>query len=115
MTRKSAPTPRSPLMSGREEPPPPQAPRQNQCHTRLVCWPQIQPYGLHHGAMMSDQERIQQAVALILDVGWVDGDHHKTWVLDQTLRVLLGDDYWQKIDAWEDAADGAEWETGMAP
>lgn len=33
----------------------------------------------------SDSERIINACALILEYGWIDGAHHKQWVLDQVL------------------------------
>ena len=48
----------------------------------------------------------------------------KLWVLDQTLRILLGDDYAKEVEAWERPTSGRdededdgwyEWETGIAP
>lgn len=37
--------------------------------------------------------RILDAIALILRFGWIDGEHHKKWVIDQVLRVLADDGY----------------------
>lgn len=58
------------------------------------------------------------ALSVARNHGGIDGDHHKAWVIDQMVRVLVGDDY----DAWvADACDGEdgpetyEWDTGIAP
>lgn len=66
----------------------------------------------------TDAERVQLATDLILNHGWVDGDHHKMWVLDQVLRLLVGDRYDQVIDEYCAGEDGPEtysWDTGIAP
>lgn len=58
--------------------------------------------------------RISAALKLACDYGQVDGDHHKTWVIDQTVRVLTGNGY----EAWVKAGDGPEtyeWDEGVAP
>ena len=61
---------------------------------------------------------VEQAIELAAPYGWIDSDHHKAWVIDQMVRVLLGDGY----DAWvteycdgEDGADTYSWDTGIAP
>ena len=67
---------------------------------------------------------LQKASDFIFEWGTTDGDHHKLWVLDQTLRILLGDDYAKEVEAWERPTSGRdededdgwyEWETGIAP
>jgi hypothetical protein len=66
----------------------------------------------------SPEERINAAVYLILEVGGIDGAHHKQWTLDQVLRVLTGDGYASAIAEYEQGADGPktyEWDTGIAP
>lgn len=68
--------------------------------------------------------RIAEATELILDANCIDGDHHKTWYLDQVLRVLTGDDYEQIIEDYENPGEDededdednyAEWDEGIAP
>jgi hypothetical protein len=41
----------------------------------------------------TDAERIELALDLLAGDGQVDGDHHKAWVIDQTVRILAGDRY----------------------
>lgn len=68
---------------------------------------------------MTDKEKIDEAVDMILGCGHIDGGHHKMWVLDQTLRILVGDQYDSIIAAFEDADEDGEntydWDTGIAP
>ena len=65
-------------------------------------------------------ERLIQAVRKILDYGVYDGGHHKQWVLDQVLRILLGDEYTPFMKAYnEELGPEGEafdpWDTGIAP
>lgn len=70
----------------------------------------------------NDADRITLAANLAFENSFYDGDHHKMWVIDQMLRVLLGDRYdaavarfnadVQQIDDLE--FDGA-WDIGVAP
>ena len=63
-------------------------------------------------------ERIEKALAVIGQYGGIDGDHHKTWVLDQVVRALTGDHYnaWvADIKAGEDGPDTYSYDTGIAP
>lgn len=55
---------------------------------------------------------------IIIPYGWIDGDHHKTWVIDQIVRKLVGDKYDTFIKAvnyGKDGPDTYEWGTGIAP
>jgi len=48
----------------------------------------------------------------------VDGGHHKQWVIDQMVRVLLGDRYEAWVASYKDGIDGPEtydWDEGIAP
>lgn len=38
-------------------------------------------------------ERINKAVELGIRHGGHDGEHHKSWVIDQMLRILLNESY----------------------
>ena len=61
---------------------------------------------------MTPEERIEAAMEFISRYGYIDGGHHKQWVLDQVARVLLGDEY----DEWAEGEDGyVAWDTGIAP
>lgn len=35
-------------------------------------------------------EAIEAAIAIAVKYGGIDGDHHKTWVIDQMVRALTG-------------------------
>jgi hypothetical protein len=61
----------------------------------------------------SVEDRVHLAVNLIVECGWIDGAHHKAWVMDQVVRVLTGDRYEQVVA--EATADGSEWDEGIAP
>jgi hypothetical protein len=64
------------------------------------------------------QERIDVAAGIALRYGGIDGEHHKTWVIDQILRVLLGDDYDRTVKESCDGEEGPEtytWDVGVPP
>jgi hypothetical protein len=67
-------------------------------------------------------DRIKKALGIAWSYGQIDGDHHKTWVIDQMVRALCGDEgsYKKWITAYEaplssNAYDYYEWDTGIAP
>ena len=64
-------------------------------------------------------ETITQAIELISEYGGIDGGHHKQWLLDQVLRVLMNEDTYNKwLAVWQDGEDGPltyEWDKGIAP
>jgi hypothetical protein len=52
--------------------------------------------------------------------GGVDGGHHKQWVLDQVMRILLDKDYDSWLDEYNNEVDDegellGEWDQGIAP
>lgn len=60
----------------------------------------------------------ESALDVAFNYAQIDGGHHKTWVIDQMVRALTGDEY----DAWVanycDGEDGPEtysWDEGIAP
>lgn len=66
---------------------------------------------------MSDRERIKKAMDLIERYGGIEGEHHKTWVIDQVARCLV-DDYAGWVQAMKDGEDGPDsysWDEGIAP
>lgn len=59
-----------------------------------------------------------KALNLIERYGGIDGDHHKTWVIDQVARALLGDRYeaWVvEMKAGDEGPNTYEWNVGIAP
>lgn len=68
---------------------------------------------------MTEAEKVNgQAVAIALLYGGIDGGHHKHWVIDQMLRLLLGEEYAERIADWEAGEDGPKtyaWDEGVAP
>jgi hypothetical protein len=66
----------------------------------------------------NDADRMELAVDLALEYGQIDGSHHKTWVIDQMVRVLVGDRYDEVIAEYQNGDDGPEtytWDEGTAP
>ncbi len=74
-------------------------------------------------------ERIDKAINMIVQFGGIDGDHHKTWVLDQAVRALCGcpekdesfgtneqyEDIVREAKAGEDGPETYSWDVGVAP
>ena len=68
--------------------------------------------------MSEHKERIDAACKLAWTYGQIDGDHHKTWVIDQMLRALLAEKYGEWVADFckgDDEDDEYEWDTGIAP
>lgn len=66
----------------------------------------------------NDADRITLALDLALSYGQTDGDHHKTWVIDQMVRTLACDRYDNVITEYCDGEDGPDtysWDEGTAP
>jgi len=62
--------------------------------------------------------RIEEAIALAVRYGGIDGDHHKMWVIDQMVRILAGDRYAAIVKdakAGEDGPDTYDWDCGIPP
>ncbi len=59
------------------------------------------------------------ALNIALSYGQIDGDHHKTWVIDQMVRALTGKQYKKIVEAYcrvEDNPDDCyTWDEGIAP
>lgn len=64
------------------------------------------------------QGAIDKALDVIHRYGGIDGDHHKTWVIDQVVRALTGDGYEQWVIEQRGGEDGPEtysWDVGIPP
>jgi hypothetical protein len=58
--------------------------------------------------------REREILTLIEQYGWIDGAHHKQWVLTEIAKIILGDEY----QAWarsEDPEMYGDWDEGIAP
>lgn len=63
-------------------------------------------------------KKIEKALDLIFQYGQIDGAHHKAWVIDQTVRILIKDKYdeWIKNYVYdEETGDTYSWDKGIAP
>jgi len=60
------------------------------------------------------ETKIQEAVEIAFRFGQILDNRHKTWVVDQMLRCLLGDEYEKHIEEYEEE-ESREWEVGVAP
>lgn len=68
----------------------------------------------------SPEQRILAAIDIAHNYGQTDGDHHKLWVIDQMIRVLLGEkDYAKFVEDYERPEPDEEmsytWDNGIAP
>ena len=63
-------------------------------------------------------KQIEKALDLIFNYGQIDGEHHKTWVIDQIVRALTGKNYDKWINNYiydEETGDCYTWNKGIAP
>lgn len=64
------------------------------------------------------EERNWRAMELAVRYGSIDGAHHKTWVIDQMIRILAGNKYDAIVAEACDGEDGSNtyiWDCGIAP
>lgn len=63
-------------------------------------------------------EKIEKVLELLFQYGQIDGDHHKTWVIDQIVRILTGDKYKEWIKEYtydKETGECYSWNKGIAP
>lgn len=61
---------------------------------------------------MTEPLQVDAAIQIAVDYGYIDGAHHKQWVIDQMLRYLLGPAAYEGFVSID--MEG-EWDTGVAP
>ena len=64
------------------------------------------------------QPDVLAALEVARRFGSIDGDHHKSWVIDQMVRALTGDGYEAFVadaEAGEDGPDTYPWDEGIPP
>ena len=61
--------------------------------------------------------RIDAALAIAYEYAEIDGAHHKAWIVDQIVRVLLGapEEYEAFVANYNSTPDLPEWDEGVAP
>lgn len=62
--------------------------------------------------------RVEKALKLLVRFGGIDGEHHKTWCIDQAVRILSGRKYKVLVAAaceGEDGPDTYGWDEGTPP
>lgn len=67
---------------------------------------------------MTEDERIKEALRFAWSFGQIKGDPHKTWVIDQMVRALLGEDQYKSWVMAYETTDGDKywtWEVGVKP
>ena len=72
----------------------------------------------YQGLFGAKDTRIEDAIALAVSYGQIDGSHHKAWVIDQMVRALAGDCYERIVKEACDGEDGPytyDWDCGIAP
>ncbi len=60
------------------------------------------------------KEVIDKVINIAYEYGQIDGAHHKTWVIDQMIRELLGTEYDKFIKEYEEDGEYT-WDIGIAP
>ncbi len=68
--------------------------------------------------MLGAIDRVHSALSIAARYGGIDGEHHKSWVIDQMVRILADDGYEvlvTTIKNGEDGPDTYEWAEGIAP
>lgn len=70
--------------------------------------------------MLKEKDKqIEKVLEIAFQYGQIDGDHHKTWVIDQIVRILTGEKYNEFVKGYETDEETGEkewtWENGIAP
>jgi hypothetical protein len=63
-------------------------------------------------------DKIEETVEFAFEYGDIDGEHHKQWIIDQMIRILLGPEYSVWVDrhnTYNATQDHPPWDTGIAP
>ena len=50
---------------------------------------------------MTDQERIKKALEVATNYSYIDGAHHKNWVINEMVTALTTEEQ-RKADGWDD-------------
>lgn len=59
------------------------------------------------------ENKRKEAIEIVLSAMATDGEHHKTWSLDQILQTLAGEEYSNFVKKFEEE-NGVDWDCGIA-
>ena len=67
--------------------------------------------------LRSDMDKVSNALMIASQHGMVEGEHHKTWVIDQMVRALTGSQYEAFIEhaCKRNNLDTGGWDEGNVP
>ncbi len=68
--------------------------------------------------MMTDSQKIEEAIKLAVRFGGSGEAHHKAWVIDQMVRILAGGCYEaivREAKVGEHGPETYDWDIGIAP
>ena len=80
--------------------------------------PGAEAVGVCIDKIREQSKSIEDALEVIFRFGSIDGDQHKTWVIDQVTRKLTGDKYEEYVKEAKAGVDGPDtyiWDKGIAP
>ena len=71
----------------------------------------------------TDEDAIRKALDIAFFYGGIQGDHHRTWTIDQMVRALTAaplhegtyEDWIEEYRIGEDGQETYEWDEGIAP
>ena len=43
---------------------------------------------------MTDKQKINECIELIANFAYIDGEHHKQWLIAKVARILVGEEEW---------------------
>lgn len=64
---------------------------------------------------LSNIIKIKKASELALEYNREEGEDSKKWIIDQMLRILLGNRYDAEIEEFNSDEDYPPWDTGIKP
>lgn len=67
---------------------------------------------------MRMDDELKEKLLKTAHYGQIDGGHHKTWVIDQMVRIITGEGYGDFVKEYSNGEDGPDsyiWDTGIAP
>ena len=69
-------------------------------------------------ALLEENQKYKEVIDKVRNIayeyGQIDGAHHKTWVIDQIIRELLGTEYDNFIKEYEEDGEYT-WDIGIVP
>ena len=62
------------------------------------------------------EKHVDEAITIGLKYDTIDGAHYKQWVITKMLRLLMGDEMFNRaFNSPKDVEEYGEWDEGIAP